>query len=34
MRFMTLVKSAEDSGPPPKALLDAIGTLGEGFPQD
>ena len=27
MRFMMLVKSAENSGPPPKALMDAIGTM-------
>lgn len=24
MRYMSLVKSAEDSGPPPRALMDAI----------
>jgi hypothetical protein len=29
MRFMMLVKSAETSGPPPKALMDAIGKLAE-----
>jgi len=29
MRFMTLVKSAETSAPPPQALMDAIGKLGE-----
>ena len=29
MRFMMLVKSAENSGPPPQALMDAIGKLGE-----
>lgn len=29
MRFMTLVKSAEAQGPPPQALMDAIGKLGE-----
>jgi hypothetical protein len=29
MRFMMLVKSAENSGPPPKALMDALGKLGE-----
>jgi hypothetical protein len=29
MRFMTLVKSAENSGPPPQALMEAIGRLGE-----
>jgi hypothetical protein len=29
MRFMMLVKSAENSGPPPKELMDAIGNLGE-----
>jgi hypothetical protein len=27
MRFMMLVKSKENSGPPPKALIDAIGKL-------
>lgn len=29
MRFMTLVTSAETSAPPPQALMDAIGKLGE-----
>jgi hypothetical protein len=29
MRFMMLVKSAEQSGPPPKELMDAIAKLGE-----
>ena len=29
MRFMTLVKSAESSGPPPTALMDAIAQLGD-----
>jgi hypothetical protein len=29
MRFMMLVKSAETSGPPPKALMDAMGKLAE-----
>jgi hypothetical protein len=29
MRFMMLVKSAENSGPPPKELMDAIAKLGE-----
>lgn len=29
MRFMTLVKSAENAGPPPRALMDAIWKLGE-----
>ena len=29
MRFMMLVKSAENSGPPPKALMDAIGKAAE-----
>jgi hypothetical protein len=29
MRFMMLVKSAENSGLPPKALMDAIGKLAE-----
>jgi hypothetical protein len=28
MKFMTLVKSAENAGPPPQALMDAIGQLG------
>ena len=28
MRFMTIVKSAETSAPPPLALMDAIGKLG------
>jgi hypothetical protein len=27
MRFMMLVKHAQDSGPPPKELMDAIGAL-------
>jgi len=29
MRFMTMVKSSERSGPPPQALMDAIAKLGE-----
>lgn len=29
MRFMMLVKSAENSGPPPKELMEAIGKLAE-----
>ena len=29
MRFMMLVKSAENSGPPPKELMDAIAKLAE-----
>jgi len=29
MRFMTIVKSAETSTPPPRALIDAIGKLGQ-----
>lgn len=29
MRFMTMVKSAENSGPPPKELMDAIARLGD-----
>jgi hypothetical protein len=29
MRFMMLVKSAETSAPPPQALMDAIGKLGQ-----
>ena len=29
MRFMILVKSSERSGPPPKALMDAIAKAGE-----
>ena len=28
MRFMTMVKAVENSGPPPKALMDAIANLG------
>src|ERR1700683_3378674 len=29
MRFMMMVKHAENSGPPPKELMDAIASLGE-----
>lgn len=29
MRFMMLVKSAENSSPPPQALMDAIGKMAE-----
>jgi hypothetical protein len=29
MRFMTMVKAAENSGPPPQALMQAIAKLGE-----
>ena len=29
MRFMTIVKSAESAVPPPQALIDAIGKLGQ-----
>ena len=29
MRFMMIVKSAERSGPPPKALMDAIAKLSD-----
>ena len=29
MRFMMLVKSSENAGPPPKALMDAIAKLAE-----
>jgi hypothetical protein len=29
MKFMTMVKSSEKSGPPPKELMDAIWKLGE-----
>lgn len=29
MRFMIMVKSTENAGPPPMALMDAIGKLGE-----
>ena len=29
MRFMMLVKSAENSGPPPTALMDAIGKIAD-----
>jgi hypothetical protein len=28
MKFITMVKSAERAGPPPQALMDAIGQLG------
>jgi hypothetical protein len=34
MRFMMLVKSAENSGPPPKELMDAIARLGEEASKD
>jgi hypothetical protein len=34
MRFMMLVKSAENSGPPPKELMDAIAKLGEKASKD
>jgi hypothetical protein len=34
MRFMMLVKSAENSGPPPKELMDAIAKLGEEASKD
>ncbi len=29
MRFMTMVKSPENAGPPPQALMEAIARLGE-----
>ena len=29
MRFMTIVRSTEECGPPPKELMDAIAKLGE-----
>lgn len=29
MRFMTMVKSSENSGPPPQPLMEAIAKLGE-----
>ncbi|HEV2115112.1 MAG TPA: YciI family protein [Terriglobales bacterium] len=29
MRYMMIVKHAENQGPPPKSLMDAIGKLGE-----
>ena len=29
MRFMMIVKSAENSGPPPKAMIDAINKIAE-----
>jgi hypothetical protein len=29
MKFMTMVKSSESSGPPPQELMDAIAKLGE-----
>jgi hypothetical protein len=32
MRFMMLVKAAENSGSPPKALMDAIGKMAEEHP--
>jgi hypothetical protein len=28
MKFLTMVRASETSGPPPKALMDAIGQLG------
>ena len=34
MRFMMLVKSTENSGPPPKELMDAISKLGEEASKD
>ena len=34
MRFMMLVKSAENSGPPPKELMDAIAKLAEEASKD
>ncbi|HWY08671.1 MAG TPA: YciI family protein [Candidatus Acidoferrales bacterium] len=34
MRFMMLVKSTENSGPPPKELMDAIAKLGEEASKD
>jgi hypothetical protein len=34
MRFITVVKSAETNGPPPQALMDAIGKLGEEATRD
>ena len=34
MRFMMLVKSAENAGPPPKELMDAIAKLGEEASKD
>src|SRR6185295_3681611 len=34
MRFMTLVKSAENSGPPPPALMEAIAKLSEEAAKD
>ncbi len=29
MKFMTMVKSPEEAGPPPQALMDAVAKLGE-----
>jgi hypothetical protein len=34
MRFMMIVKHAENQGPPPKELMDAIGKLGEEAAKD
>jgi hypothetical protein len=34
MRFMMLVKASENSGPPPKELMDAISKLGEEASKD
>ena len=34
MRFMMLVRAAENQGPPPKELMDAIGKLAEGAVKD
>jgi hypothetical protein len=34
MRFMTLVKSAENSGPPPEKLMEAIAKLSEEASKD
>jgi len=34
MRFMMLVKASENSGPPPKELMDAIAKLGEQASKD
>ena len=34
MRFITMVKSTEGAGPPPKALMEAIAKLGEEATRD
>ncbi len=34
MRYLSIVKSSENQGVPPQALLDAIGNLTQGGPKD